>query len=72
MQRSWIWRRTAALGVLAAAVAGLGYLLAWGSDTDLHERIADGCVTIIVWTIGIYVGGATADDALKDYLERPP
>lgn len=68
--RSWVWRRSAALGVLAGAMAGLGYLTGWGADTDLHRRIADGLVTVIVWTVAIYVGGATADDALKDFAER--
>lgn len=68
--RSWVWRRTAALGALCGALAGLGYLIGWGDDTDLHRRIADGLVTVIVWTLAVYVGGATADDALKDFAER--
>lgn len=68
--RSWVWRRTAALGALGGALAGLGYLVGWGDDTDLHRRIADGLVTVIVWTLAVYVGGATADDALKDLAER--
>jgi len=70
MTRSWKYRRRAALGTLTAALTGLGYLIGWGEDTDLHRRIADGLVTVTIAVIGIYVGGATADDALKDYMSR--
>ncbi len=70
MQRSWVWRRSAALAALGGALAGLGYLIGWGEDTDLHRRIADGLVTVIVAVLAIYVGGATADDALKDYMDK--
>ena len=68
--RSWKYRRRAVFIALTGAIAGLAYLSGWGEDTDLHRRIADGLVSIIIITIGIYVGGATGDDALRDYLAR--
>lgn len=70
MPRSWRYRRAAAFAALAGAIGGLGYLIGWGEDTDLHRRIADGLVTVIVAVLAIYVGGATADDGIKDYLSR--
>lgn len=70
MPRSWTHRRRAAFLALAFAVGGLTYLIGWGDDTDLHRRIADGLVSVLIWTIAIYVGGATADDALKDFAAR--
>jgi len=70
MTRSWKYRRRAALGTLTAALTGVGYLIGWGEDTDLHRRALEGLVTVIVTTLFIYVGGATADDGIKDYLSR--
>ncbi len=68
--RSWKYRRRAVFIALTGAILGLGYLIGWGEDTDLHRRIADGLTSVVVITIGIYVGGATCDDALRDYAGR--
>jgi len=68
--RSWRYRRAAALGTLAAAVCGVAYLIGWGEDTDLHRRALDGLVTVIVSVVGLYIGGATADDGIRDYMSR--
>lgn len=68
--RSWKYRRRAVFIVLSGALAGLAFLTGWGEDTDLHGRIADGLASIIIITIGVYVGGATCDDALRDYMRK--
>ena len=68
--RSWKYRRRAAFIALLGAIAGLLYLIGWGDDTDLHRRIADGLASIVIWVIAIYVGGATADDALRDFAQK--
>ena len=64
--RSWKYRRRAAFISLGGAILGLGYLIVWGDDTRLHQDIASGLVWLAVSTVGIYVGGATLDDALRD------
>lgn len=64
--RSWKHRRRFVFLVTGAATAGLGYIIGWGEDTDLHSRIAESLGTIIISALAIYVGGATADDALRD------
>jgi hypothetical protein len=68
--RSWKYRRRAALGTLTAALCGVGYLIGWGEDTDLHRRALDGLVTVITAVIGLYIGGATIDDGIRDYMHR--
>ena len=68
--RSWKYRRRLVYGVTVAACAGLGYIIGWGEDTDLHRRIAESLGTIIITVIAVYVGGATADDALRDRYEK--
>jgi hypothetical protein len=70
--RSWKHRRRLVFGVTAAACAGLGYLIGWGADTDLHRQIAGSLGTIIIAVIGAYIGGATADDALRDRYGKKP
>lgn len=64
--RSWKYRRRFVFLVTGAASLGLGYIIGWGDDTDLHRRIAESLGTIIISALAIYVGGATADDALRD------
>ena len=68
--RSWKYRRRAAFISLASALLGLGYLIGWGEDTRLHQDIAGGLVMLAVSTVGIYVGGATLDDALRDKYRK--
>lgn len=64
--RSWKYRRRLTFLIAGFACIGLTYLLIWGEDHDLHRRMAETFGTILITTILIYVGGATADDALKD------
>ena len=64
--RSWKYRRRAVFGTLAGAFAGVGYLLWLGEDSALHRAIGEGLINVIWLTIATYVGGATADDWLKD------
>jgi hypothetical protein len=52
--------------VAGAASAGLGYLIGWGEDTELHRQIAGTLGSIIMAALALYIGGPTADDALKD------
>lgn len=64
--RSWKYRRRCVFAALAFSFIIIGYLVVWGNDTGLHRSIADGLINVIWLTIATYVGGATADDFLKD------
>ena len=64
--RSWKYRRFCVFAALAAAFIGLAYLLVWGEDSALHRAIGEGLINVIWLTIATYVGGATADDWLRD------
>lgn len=64
--RSWKYRRRCVFAALAVAFAGVGYLLGWGEDNALHRALADGLINVIWLIVATYVGGATADDWLKD------
>lgn len=64
--RSWKYRRRCVFAALAGAGAGIAYILGWGEDNALHREIAGGLTSIISWTLATYVGGATADDWLRD------
>lgn len=68
--RSWKYRRRFTFAVTGAACAALGYIIGWGQDTDLHRRIAESLGTIIISALAIYVGGTTADDALRDRYRK--
>jgi len=65
-ERPWTYRRRAVFLTLAAAFGGLGYLMGWGDDTALHREIAGGLTNVLWLVLGAYVGGATADDWLRD------
>lgn len=64
--RSWTYRRRCVFSALTVAFTGIGYLLGWGEDTGLHRALADGLINVIWMTLATYVGGATADDWLRD------
>lgn len=64
--RSWKYRRRCVFGALLGAGAGIGYLIVAGEDNALHREIAGGLVNVIWMTLATYVGGATADDWLRD------
>jgi hypothetical protein len=65
--RSWKYRRRAVFLTLIGSGGMLAYLAVWGgADNALQRAIADGLTTTIWLTIATYVGGATADDALRD------
>lgn len=64
--RSWKYRRRAVFGTLAGSFAGVGYLLWLGEDSALNRAIGEGLINVIWLTVATYVGGATADDWLKD------
>lgn len=68
--RSWKYRRTSVFLALGGAMAGIGYLIVWGEDNALHREIAGGLVNVIWLVIGIYVGGATGDDFLRDKVAK--
>ena len=65
--RSWKYRRRAVFLTLIGSSLMLAYLAVWGgADNALQRAIAEGLTTTIWLTIATYVGGATADDALRD------
>ncbi|TQE99433.1 MAG: hypothetical protein FKY71_08665 [Spiribacter salinus] len=68
--RSWKYRRRAVFLTLAGCFGLLAYVVGWGEDNDLNGKIADGALNVIWLTVGIYVGGSTADDWLKDKERR--
>lgn len=65
--RSWKYRRRAVFLTLIGSGLMLAYLAVWGgAENALQRAIAEGLTTTIWLTIATYVGGATADDALRD------
>ena len=64
--RSWKYRRRAVFATLTGCGAAVAYVAGWGDDTALHREIAGGALNVVWLTIAVYVGGATADDWLKD------
>lgn len=61
----WWRRRVAIAGVLIFCGLGVGYLIIWGRDMQLHRDIANGLILLAGTTLGSYVFGATWDDASK-------
>jgi hypothetical protein len=64
--RSWKYRRRCVFAALAGAGAGIAYLIGWGEDNALHREIVEGLANVIWMTLATYVGGATADDWLRE------
>lgn len=70
LPRSWKYRRRCVFAALIGSGFGLVYLIVMGEDNALHREIAGGLVNIIWMTLATYVGGATADDWLRDREAR--
>lgn len=68
--RSWKYRRRCVFGSLIGAGFGIAYLMVAGEDTALHREIAGGLVNVIWMVLATYVGGATADDWLRDKVAK--
>lgn len=64
--RSWVYRRITVAWALAYSSGLLMWLAICAPGTDLQLRIADGMVTVMIVTVAAYIGGATADDFLRD------
>lgn len=59
---SWRVRRRIILATLLFCGGEVAYLTIWGSDTNLHSAIANGCLILAGSVIGSYVFGAAWDD----------
>lgn len=65
-ERSWFYRRWAALTTLFWCAGMVTYLGIWGRDLEISETIANGCLLLMGSVIGAYIFGSTWDDRNKD------
>lgn len=65
-ERSWFYRRWAALSTLIWCASMVTYLAVWGPDTRLSETIANGVLMLMGSIIAAYIFGAAWDDKNRD------
>jgi membrane-bound acyltransferase YfiQ involved in biofilm formation len=69
-ERSWKYRRRLSFTTVILSFLILGYLIVFGEDNQLNRDIAGTIGFVMAVTIAGYIGGATADDALKDKYRK--
>jgi hypothetical protein len=69
---AWAVRRRITVLILLAAFTVILFQALFGTDTPRVLGLVDKMVNLIEWTLGVYVGAATAETATQTLRGQPP
>ena len=69
--RSWAWRRRAALSGVATSLAGVIKAAFFDTDIAHASMVMTNCIGLFTVAMGAYTGAVVVDDHLKRKTENP-